>query len=225
MKHQHPHSHGHSKEHFLERAMHHLAGRRHHGGRGLGRFGGGFDGDDLGGRGMRMGRKLSSDDLQLLVLSLLVEKPRHGYEVIKALEERSKGFYVPSPGMVYPALTYLEEIGYATVAAEGTRKLYSITETGQAHLADHREAVDAMLQQFERVGEKMERVRKLFSGDAPEAGDDEESFGRGRGHKLIHAARHELKAAMIEARHASPEEQQRIADILKRAAEEIRKKP
>ena len=69
----------------------------------------------MGGRAFGMGRKLASVDLQLLILGLLAEKPRHGYEIIKALDERSKGFYVPSPGMVYPALTYLEEIGHATV--------------------------------------------------------------------------------------------------------------
>ena len=88
----------------------------------------------MGGRGFGMGRKLASVDLQLLILRLLEEKPRHGYEVIKELDERSKGFYVPSPGMVYPALTYLEEIGHATVEAVGTRKLYSITEAGKQHL-------------------------------------------------------------------------------------------
>ena len=85
-----------------------------------------------------MGRKLASADLQLLILELLAEKPRHGYEIIKALDERSKGFYAPSPGMVYPALTYLEEIGHATVETEGARKLYHITELGRAHLEEHR---------------------------------------------------------------------------------------
>src|SRR6202142_3333657 len=116
---------------------------RHGGGRGFaGRFGGWFaDGGDLGGRGFGMGRKLASADLQLLILELLAEKPRHGYEIIKALEERSKGFYVPSPGMVYPALTYLEEIGYATVVAEGARKLYHITADGQAQLDENRSVV------------------------------------------------------------------------------------
>ena len=99
---------------------------------GRGRFGGWFaDGGELGGRGFGMGRKLASADLQLLILELLAEKPRHGYEIIKALEERSKGFYVPSPGMVYPALTYLEEIGHATVETEGPRKLYHLTDLGR----------------------------------------------------------------------------------------------
>ncbi len=63
--------------------------------------------------GFRTGRKLASDDLQLLLLALIADKPSHGYDLIKLLEERSDGYYVPSPGMVYPALTYLEEAGYA----------------------------------------------------------------------------------------------------------------
>jgi Transcriptional regulator PadR-like family len=84
---------------------------RHAGGPGFRRFGGWFaDGGELGGHGFGMGRKLASVDLQLLILGLLADRPRHGYEIIKALDERSKGFYAPSPGMVYPALTYLEEI-------------------------------------------------------------------------------------------------------------------
>jgi DNA-binding PadR family transcriptional regulator len=74
--------------------------------------------------------------LQLVILALLEERPRHGYEIIKALEETSKGFYAPSPGMVYPALTYLEEVGYATVEAEGSKKLYQITAAGQSVLAE-----------------------------------------------------------------------------------------
>jgi DNA-binding PadR family transcriptional regulator len=82
------------------------------------------------------------------------------------LDERSKGFYVPSPGMVYPALTYLEEIGHATVAADGTRKLYSITDSGKEHLANNQSAADAMFAQFARVGERMDRVRRAMNADA-----------------------------------------------------------
>src|SRR6204780_1147689 len=105
---------------------------RHRGHHGFGPFGRGFmEGGGMGGRGFGMGRKLSSGDLQLLILKLLDEKSRYGYEIIKELDERSKGFYVPSPGMVYPALTNLEKIGDATVAAEGPRKLYSITDAGR----------------------------------------------------------------------------------------------
>ncbi|HEV2332187.1 MAG TPA: PadR family transcriptional regulator, partial [Gammaproteobacteria bacterium] len=78
--------------------------------RGFGHFFGGHRGEGMGGRGFRTGRKLASGDLQLVILSLLADKPRHGYEIIKDVEERSGGFYSPSPGVVYPALTYLEEI-------------------------------------------------------------------------------------------------------------------
>ena len=109
-------------------------GHGHFGAGGGGRhgfFGGPFGGGGFrGGGGMRTARVLGSGDLQLLILLLLSEKPRHGYEIIKAIEEHSSGVYTPSPGMVYPALTYLEETGYATAAAEGTKKLFSITAEG-----------------------------------------------------------------------------------------------
>ena len=203
----------------------HFMGRHHHGRHGFGRFGGGFmDDGGPGGRGMSMGRKLASGDLQLLVLALLAEKPRHGYEIIKALEERSKGFYTPSPGMVYPALTYLEEIGYATVEADGSRKLYHITPSGQAQLDENRSVVDSMFAQFERVGEKMERMRRAFSADES-APADSEDLGMGRrGSKEMLHARRELKSA-LHAAADSPQEQERIAEILRRAAAEIRSKP
>src|SRR5271163_2790361 len=146
----------------MHHRLHHFFGR-HHGGRGFGHFGKGFlDGGDMGSRAFGMGRKLASVDLQLLILELLAEKPRHGYEIIKALEERSKGFYVPSPGMVYPALTYLEEIGHATVETEGTRKLYRLTELGRSYLEEHREETDALFAQFTRVGERLEHMRRIM---------------------------------------------------------------
>src|ERR1700761_3208768 len=142
------HRHHHHFPHFVA---------RHRMGHGFGRFGGWFaDAGELGGRGFGMGRKLASGDLQLLILSLLADKPRHGYEIIKSLEERTKGFYAPSPGMVYPALTYLEEIGHATVETEGSRKLYRLTDLGRAHLEEHREEADALFAQFSRVGERLE---------------------------------------------------------------------
>ena len=93
---------------------------RHHGGHGFGHFAGGFAGG-FGRGGFRGGRKFAAADLHLIILTLLKDKPRHGYELIKALEERSGGFYTPSPGMIYPALTYLEEIGHATVEADGAK--------------------------------------------------------------------------------------------------------
>src|ERR1700679_2081736 len=122
-------------EHFCH-PLAHLMGTRRGGGRGFGPFGGGFFGG-FGGRGgpnFGAGRKLIAADLQLLILALLEEKPRHGYELIKELEERSGGFYSPSPGVIYPALTYLEEIGFASVEISGTKKLYNITTEGRQHL-------------------------------------------------------------------------------------------
>jgi DNA-binding PadR family transcriptional regulator len=203
---------------------HHFMGHHHHGRHGFGRFRGGFMEDGgPGGRGMSMGRKLASGDLQLLVLALLADKPRHGYEIIKALEERSKGFYTPSPGMVYPALTYLEEIGFATVEADGSRKLYHITASGQAQLDENRDVVDSMFAQFERVGEKMDRMRRAFSaGDSVRP--EEEDLGSGRrGSNAMQRARRELKSA-LHAAVDTPQEDERIAEILRRAAAEIRSK-
>jgi DNA-binding PadR family transcriptional regulator len=186
---------------------------------GFGHFGRGFMGGGIGGRGLGMGRKLRSADLQLLILKLLDERPRHGYEVIKELEERSKGFYVPSPGMVYPALTYLDELGYATVAADGARKLYSITASGKEHLTKNLAVADALFTQFGRVGERMDRVRRVL--DAEDGGDESETDLERRGSRELHRARRDLKLALIDKWHSSREEQQRIAAILARATAEI----
>ena len=177
---------------------------RHHG---FGEFGG----FNEGGRGLGRGRKLAAGDLQLVILALLEQKPRHGYELIKELDERSGGFYSPSPGMIYPALTYLEEIGYATVVAEGTKKRYEITAEGRAHLEEHGDAARAILEQMRFVGEKMSRVREFFGM----GGEGE------REHADLHRARDELRSALHSHAHRSAEEDQRIAGILRRAAEEI----
>ena len=99
-----------------------------------------------GGRGGRGGRVFGHGGLRLVLLQLIADKPRHGYELIKAIEERLNGSYSPSPGVVYPTLTLLEELGYVTVStADGSRKLHTITDTGHRFLADNREATDALL--------------------------------------------------------------------------------
>jgi DNA-binding PadR family transcriptional regulator len=97
----------------------------------------------------RGGRMFEQGDLRYVVLRLLEEKPRHGYEIIKALEERFGGAYAPSPGTVYPTLQLLEDLGYARVmpGAEG-KKVYEITDEGRAHLAENRETVDTI---FDRI--------------------------------------------------------------------------
>jgi DNA-binding PadR family transcriptional regulator len=232
----HPHffaRHGHCNPFFG--ALH--FGRHHRGFQGFG-FGPGqlFRGDSgRGAGGIGAGRKLGSADLQLLILAMLAEKPRHGYELIKAIDERSKGYYSPSPGMVYPALTYLEEIGHASVELDGTKKRYSITPDGVAFLEQNRAAVDTLLEQLAWIGQKMEHVRRAFGGET--AGDDAaEDFdapqgrgvrGRGRGHDDdfavgIRQARRSLKSALIAKFGSSADEQKRIAEILERAAKDIR---
>src|SRR5215468_8415366 len=186
-------------------------------GRGFGAFsGGGFAGAmGMGGRAFLAGRRLASGDLRLVLLALLAERASHGYELIKALEERSGGFYSPSPGMVYPALTWLEEVGYARVAAEGAKKLYSITDSGRTYLNENREAADAMLGQLDYIGRKMGRVREIFGG----FDEDEDSDAQG-----VAAARRELRQALREKRGAPADERLRIAEILREAAARIRGK-
>ena len=194
---------------------HDCAGRhgRRHGFAGL--LGGVLGHGDFGWHSFRAGRKLGAEDLQLLILALLAEKPAHGYELIKALSDRSGGYYQPSPGMVYPALTYLEEIGYAAFESEGTRKLYSITDPGRAHLEEHRGVAETLLAQLKWVGEKMSAMRNAYASD----GDSTETMS-----VKLRAARVRLRAALIETHGASEEEQRRVAEILDRAADEIRRK-
>jgi DNA-binding PadR family transcriptional regulator len=121
--------------------------------------------------------------------------------------------------MVYPALTYLEEIGHATVEAAGARKLYHITDAGKEHLESNRSALDALFEQFGRVGERMERVRRAMHAD--ESGEDSRDEREHRGSKELHRARRDLKAALAEKWDSPREEQQRVAEILTRAAAEI----
>lgn len=212
--------------HFLERiyermpwlAQVHAMGMGHRGQRDGGRWGGwgGGLGGDGDGEEFTRGRKLSSMDLQLLLLAMLAEKPAHGYELIKAIESLSKGFYAPSPGMVYPALTYLEELGHLLATQEGNRKSYSLSDTGREHLAQNKERVEAMLSRLAHIGGKMESVRRAYSG---EAGSD---FGEGGWLPELIDAKHKLKSAMYEHGDMSPAEQRRIAKILLQAAKSIK---
>lgn len=112
------------------------------------------------------GRKFSSHELQLMLLALLEKKAAHGYELIRQLEALSDGFYVPSPGMVYPALTYLSEIGHADIELEGSRKLYSLTDGGQDYLDSQRQQANEILESLEKISYKMDEIREAFSGEA-----------------------------------------------------------
>jgi DNA-binding PadR family transcriptional regulator len=209
--HRHHYHHHHRSLEDAQGERGYFMGHRH--GRRFGHFTAGFMGGmGMGGRAFRAGRRLASGDLQLVLLALLAEQPSHGYELIKALEKRSDGFYSPSPGMVYPALTWLEEMGYASVAAEGAKKLYSITDTGRAYLSENQDAADAMLSQLEQIGRKMGRLREAF-------GEDEDADWR-----ELDAVRRELKHALREKRAASAEERSRIIAILQQAVVQIRGK-
>jgi len=115
------------------------------------------------GHGGRPGRFFDQGDLRFVLLQFISDKPRHGYELIKAIEEKFGGMYSPSPGVIYPTLTLLEELGHVQQeAATGTKKLYSITSEGAAHLEANRAAVDAILA---RMGEV---ARAYGGGPAPE---------------------------------------------------------
>ncbi len=183
----------------------------------------------MGGEGFRAARMLGSGDLQLIILALLQEKPRHGYEIIKALEEHSSGIYTPSPGVVYPALTYLEEMQYAASEAEGNKKLYSITDNGSEYLKQNRETADEMLEQLSRFGRKMARVRKHFAEEEAENEFDETEPGTG-----TKAERRQMRQEFRELREefrdtirtkidAAVEEKKRVLEILRKALAEIRK--
>lgn len=108
------------------------------------------------GRGGRsgLGRLFAQGDLRLVILHLIAEKPRHGYELIKAIEGRVEGAYSPSPGVIYPTLTLLEDLGYATAGASegGAKKPYGITAEGRAFLDANRPAVDALLARMDEAG-------------------------------------------------------------------------
>jgi DNA-binding PadR family transcriptional regulator len=218
------------------RKFEHMAQRfGRHAGRDFARTWDGF------GENFRIGRMLASGDLRLVALYLIEQQPRHGYDLIKAIEEKSKGFYSPSPGVVYPALTFLEEAGYVTASAEGNKKLYTITDEGRAHLADNREAIQSTLDFLEKAGERMSAWREKMAEEWPFGGERHEEHGSGvHGRRHRHGppppdrdtpnttaefndARRDLKAAIADAIAAGEDEQHRVAGILRRAAEEIRR--
>ncbi len=91
-------------------------------------------------------------ELRLVLLKLISDQPRHGYDLIRAIEEMTHGSYAPSPGVVYPTLTMLEEMGLITAQAEGARKAYSITLEGIAHLAERSSEVEALFGRLEESG-------------------------------------------------------------------------
>ncbi len=196
----------------------HRAGGRHHRRGRFGRhgFGGGRHGHDgmHGDEMMRAGRMLAQGDLRLIALALIAEQPRHGYEIIKLIEEKTADWYSPSPGIIYPTLTYLEEIGYLVAQAEGAKKLYAITAEGRAYLTQNREVADSVLERLAAIGERARRWR-----DRSERDDD----ARRRVPPLVKAAFDNLREAIAKRVEDDPDAEVRVVELLARAAMELRK--
>lgn len=169
-------------------------------GRSAGRFG---DHRHGGGRGGRVGRFFDHGDMRYVLLGLIAERPRHGYDLIKAIEEKFGGMYSPSPGVIYPTLTLLEELGYIRPdSAEGPRKQFVITSEGAAFLTANQAVVDQIFARMAEVG------HVYAGGPAPE----------------IHRAMHNLEAALTIRLGRGPltaDQVRAVTAVLDRAASEI----
>jgi DNA-binding PadR family transcriptional regulator len=190
---------------------HHYQGRRHdrhHDCSPGGRWGRGSRSDDESGFGRggffggRGGRMFGHGDLRLVLLSLIAEKPRHGYDLIRAIEEKFGGAYAPSPGAVYPTLTLLEEQDHIVAETQsGTKKLYRITDTGTAFLDENAVALKG-------VQSRMDLAAQAFSTHStPEA---------------VREAMRTLKQALHMRRGPwTPEEAERVRKIIEATARQI----
>lgn len=148
------------------------------------------------------GRMFGHGDLKLLLLALIEQEPRHGYELIRIIEDMFHGQYSPSPGTVYPTLTMLEEMGHIEVQSEESgRKRYAITDTGRTFLDENREAVEAVTERTER---KARFAAKLATPVAIR--------------NAVHALKHALAMRISKWDKAEAE---RVVAILERAAREI----
>ena len=103
-----------------------------------------------GRRGRRSRRMFESGELRLVLLKLIADEPRHGYDLIRAIEELTGGEYAPSPGVVYPTLTLLQDMGLIEEApGEGPRKAFQVTEDGRKHLEERADEVEALFDRLE----------------------------------------------------------------------------
>src|SRR5580698_9053863 len=176
---------------------------RHRHWRGFGGRGEGFEHGFGPGFGPARERFFDTGHLRLVILQLIAEKPSYGYEIIKAIEERLSGGYAPSPGVVYPTLTLLEEEGYATVSsAEGSKKLYTVTEQGAEYLKTNQATVKAIFGRIEQAGKV---------------------FGRGRSPQIMRALMNLKFALKMRAGQGnlSPEQTRKITEAIDAAARVI----
>lgn len=137
-----------------------------HGGPG-GRPGGRRGGPGGDGHGRRRGRFLGQGDIRLLALALIEQEPRHGYDIIKEVETLTNGSYAPSPGVIYPTLTYLEEAGQCNVETEGNKKRYAITAEGSAQLEEQRSEVTRIFDLLKAMGERARQESESRQQAAP----------------------------------------------------------
>jgi len=164
---------------------------------------------------MRAGRMLAQGDLRLVALALIAEAPRHGYEIIKLVEEKTADWYSPSPGIVYPTLTYLEEAGYVTAAAEGSKKLYTITDEGRAYLDANRDLANVVLDRLTALGERINRWRRASRSEREE---------RRTLPPLVEAALDHLREAVGKRLEGDAEAEAGLVEILARTDAELRRR-
>ena len=210
--------HGHYETHYESHGDRHCGGRHR---RGRSRDHGysdrhGHGGSDrMGPDDIRAGRMLAQGDLRLIALAFIADAPRHGYEIIKLVEEKTADWYSPSPGIVYPTLTYLEEAGYVTGSTEGSKKLYALTEEGRAYLAANRHLADVVLARLTALGERAMRLRR--------AAEDERDSRRALP-PLVDAALAHLRETVGKRLDDDAEAQSHLVEILARAAADLQRK-
>lgn len=164
----------------------------------------------MGGESPRASRMLGQGDLKLMALALIAEQPRHGYDIIKVIEDRTAGWYAPSPGVVYPALTFLEDIGHVIAQPEGAKKLYVITDDGRDYLAERRGLADAVFDRLAAFGESMQQQ----NGEGGDAGELP---------PLLRAALDNLRAVAVRQLARDADNEAELVAVLARAAGELRK--
>jgi len=143
----------------------------------------------------------SKGDLKYVILDLLSEKSRYGYDIIRALEQRSYGFYSPSPGVVYPTLQMLEELGYASSAEQDGKKVYTITEEGRKFLSEQKDLTEKLKHHMRRRWNPKNIA--AFAGMMREFSEMARIVRQG-------------------AHHTTPEKIERIREVIYRASSEIK---
>ena len=160
------------------------------------------------------GRKFNAEELQRMLLWFLRDSPAHGYDLIKRLSDLSGGYYNPSPGVLYPALSQLEAAGFAQVESSGKRKNYQITPAGLEHLRLHTERIQPLLAILKHAAKKMLWMSHASESEAAAAD------ATGWLPEFVEA-RKTLQTALLTQSEPNHTEQRRIITILQRAAHDI----